>query len=157
MIIWVMAGVAAVMLALILYSVLVIASRTDDAIERHFEKRPVKHREPILHSQTAKADAGKPRLSLVPMQGLYYAEKIRQYGIKKYGDPDNWKRVEPQRYWEACLRHVIAAAPDYRKTDPESGEMHISHALCNLLFLFAMMEEKERKTNERSDKQTGCG
>ena len=52
-------------------------------------------------SQSAKADRGKPRISLVPMQILWDVAEIREYGTKKYKDPDNWKRVEMQRYVDA--------------------------------------------------------
>lgn len=137
MIIWIMAGVAAVMLALILYSVLVIASRSDDAIERHFEKRPVKHREPTPHSQTAKADAGKPRLSLVPMQILYDIAEVRAYGCRKYpeGGPDNWRQVEVERYRDAMLRHMVAYIRDPEGVDAESGLPHLSHVATNVSFL----------------------
>jgi hypothetical protein len=66
---------------------------------------------------------------------------VRQYGNKKYHGPDNWKTVEAQRYWEAILRHAVAAWDDYKAKDKESGLMHIDHIACNLAFLIAMIEE----------------
>lgn len=93
------------------------------------------------HNQDAKADAGKLQLTLVPKQIIYEIAKIRRYGCEKYKDPDNWKRVEPQRYWDACVRHIIAALDDYKKTDDESGLLHLSHAATNLAFLLEMMKE----------------
>ena len=59
-------------------------------------------------SQEAKADSGKPNLSLVPKQIIYEIEKTRRYGVEKYKDPDNWKRVEIERYHQALLRHTLA-------------------------------------------------
>jgi len=63
--------------------------------------------------------------------------KILTFGAKKY-DVDNWKLgntpEDRQRYIGALLRHVSA----YRKgeiTDPDSGESHLYHAACNLMFL----------------------
>lgn len=94
-------------------------------------------------NQTAKADAGKPRLTLVPPAIMFEIAKIREYGNAKYHDPDNWKQVEPQRYWDACVRHIFAALSDYTKKDDESGLLHISHAACNLSFLLQMMEDKQ--------------
>lgn len=45
--------------------------------------------------QTAKADAGKPRLTLVPRQIIWAIARIREYGNEKYHDPENWRQVEP--------------------------------------------------------------
>lgn len=87
--------------------------------------------------QTAKADAGKPRLSLVPMQIMFDVAQIREYGNKKYpeGGPDNWKRVEPDRFIDALLRHLLRFVQDRNSVDEESGFSHLSHAACNLAFL----------------------
>lgn len=90
--------------------------------------------------QTAKADAGKLQLTLVPRKIIYSIAKVRKYGTAKYGEKDNWKRVEPDMYWEATLRHILAAWEDYNAVDPESGLLHIEHASCNLAFLLEMME-----------------
>ena len=91
--------------------------------------------------QSAKADAGKPRLSLVPMQIVWDIERIRSFGNMKYGDPDNWKTVEPERHYEAFLRHVVKAWDgDHMQIDPESGLPHLAHAACDLSFFLALME-----------------
>lgn len=100
-------------------------------------------------NQTAKADAGKLQLTLVPKQIIYRIAEIRRFGVEKYGDPDNWKRVEAQRYWDACVRHIIAALDDYKKVDEESGLLHISHAACNLAFLLEMIEEDDNDNPSR--------
>ena len=42
--------------------------------------------------QTAKADAGKLQITLVPRQIIRDIAEVRMYGNEKYGDPDNWKR-----------------------------------------------------------------
>lgn len=96
----------------------------------------------IIPNQDAKADAGKLQLSLVPPEVIKAVARVRRYGNEKYHDPDNWKKVEPQRYWEATLRHIVAAWNDYTATDAESGLLHIEHACCNLAFLLEMMEDK---------------
>ena len=46
-----------------------------------------------MKDQKAKADGGKARLSLVPMQIMYDVAAIRGYGVMKYpdGGPENWK------------------------------------------------------------------
>lgn len=42
---------------------------------------------------TAKADAGKPRPTLVPVSLMEAVTAVREYGCAKYHDPDNWRRV----------------------------------------------------------------
>ena len=94
-------------------------------------------------SQAAKADAGKPKLTLVPMRIMWEIAEVRMYGNKKYKDPDNWKQVEAERHFEAFLRHVVKAwSGDHLQIDPESGLLHLSHAACDLAFFLEMMEEK---------------
>ena len=87
--------------------------------------------------QTAKADAGKPRLTLVPMQILWDIAAVREFGCIKYA-PDNWKTVEPERLREALLRHVIRYMDDPDGVDDETGLPHLSHVACNVAFLCAM-------------------
>lgn len=95
--------------------------------------------------QTAKADAGKPRLTLVPMQMVFDVAEVREYGNRKYpdGGPDNWKRVEEDRYWEAAFRHFLRCVNDHKAVDPESGIRHFKHLLCNLAFIAEMEAEEE--------------
>lgn len=96
-----------------------------------------------MNDQNAKADAGKPDFTLVPTQIIYEIEKIRNYGTKKYGDRDNWKKVSIERYWQATLRHILQAWDDVGATDRESGLLHISHVACNLAFILELMKEGE--------------
>ena len=91
----------------------------------------------------AKADSGKPMLSLVPKQIIYEIEKVRSFGVKKYKDPENWKKVEMERYHEALLRHTLAVWEDINAKDKESGLLHLSHIATNVAFLLEMMNDKE--------------
>ena len=96
-------------------------------------------------AQSAKADSGKPILSYVPKQIIYEIEKVRSFGVKKYKDPDNWKRVEIERYHQALLRHTLAVWEDINARDRESGLLHLSHIACNVAFLLEMMNDEECK------------
>ena len=93
---------------------------------------------PKEDTQTAKSDAGKPKLSLVPSQIIYDIAEVREYGNKKYGDPDNWKTVEKQRYRDAAYRHFLAYLKDPDGVDEESGIKHLKHLACNIAFLCEM-------------------
>ncbi len=94
-------------------------------------------------NQSAKADSGKPILSYVPKQIIYEIEKVRSFGVKKYKDPENWKRVEIERYHQSLLRHTLAVWEDINARDKESGLLHLSHIACNVAFLLEMMKDKE--------------
>ena len=96
-----------------------------------------------MNDQTAKADAGKPPLTLVPRQIIFDIAKVREYGNKKYHDPENWRKVEPQRYRDAALRHFMAYLDDPEGIDLESGLTHLSHLACNVAFLCEMEREKK--------------
>ena len=87
------------------------------------------------NNQEAKADMGKPRLTLVPRRILYDVARIREYGNKKYGDPNNWKKVEPERYRDAMMRHMCAYLDNPESVDEESGLPHLWHLACNVAFL----------------------
>lgn len=90
------------------------------------------------YDQTAKADAGKPRLTLVPRSIIWKIAKIREYGTQKYHDPDNWKRVEKERYKDAAYRHFMAYLDDEKSVDEESKLEHLWHLACNIAFLCEM-------------------
>lgn len=88
-------------------------------------------------NQEAKADAGKPRLTLVPTSLTWAVALIREYGTRKYKDPENWRQIEPQRYRDAMYRHWLAYLEGER-LDPESGLPHLWHCACNLAFLIEL-------------------
>lgn len=56
----------------------------------------------------AKYDDGKVRPSLVPPQIIWDIAQVREYGAQKYGDTENWRNVELQRYIDAFYRHWLA-------------------------------------------------
>ena len=91
-----------------------------------------------MNKQEAKSDAGKPRLSLVPPSIIEAVGRVRTYGTEKYGDPENWRQVEPQRYRDALMRHICAYLREPDGVDPESGLKHLEHIACNVAFLLEM-------------------
>lgn len=91
----------------------------------------------------AKADAGKPKLTLVPSQIIFDIAKIREYGNAKYpeGGKDNWKKVEPERYRDAMYRHLLKYIDDPEGVDEESRLPHLWHLACNVAFLCELEKE----------------
>ena len=88
-----------------------------------------------MNDQTAKADAGKAQLTLVPRKIIWDIAAIREYGNEKYGDPENWRQVSDERYRNAAFRHFLAYLDDPNSVDQESGMPHLWHLACNIAFL----------------------
>lgn len=93
---------------------------------------------PGVYTMSAKDDHDKPRLTLVPRKIIWDIAAIREYGNKKYGDPENWRRVEPARYRDAAYRHFMKYLDDPGGVDEESGLPHLWHLACNIAFLCEM-------------------
>jgi hypothetical protein len=93
-------------------------------------------------SEGKKFDGGKPRFDLIPLHALTGAATVMGFGAEKYG-AWNWLAVDKgeERYLAALLRH-IAMHQAGELIDPESGQKHIDHALCNMMFLAALNKDK---------------
>ncbi len=81
-----------------------------------------------------KFDKGKLRYDLIPMESMKALATILTLGAEKYA-ARNWEGgMSWQRVYASLMRHLVAfeAGED---TDPESGELHMAHALCNVVFL----------------------
>ena len=89
-----------------------------------------------------KADAGKSLVGALPPRALLAVGRVLAHGANKYGR-DNWRKVDDvRRYHDAALRHVMQYLSGER-TDPESGESHLAHAVCSLMFVLDIVERKE--------------
>ncbi len=98
-----------------------------------------------MYDQTIKADAGKPRPTLVPPEIITAIARVREYGIEKYHAKDSWKQVTPERYQDAAYRHWLAYLANPNSIDEEPGLPHLWHLACNIAFLIALeSEEKEQ-------------
>lgn len=90
-----------------------------------------------------KADAGKPRPSLLPAKALHDVVAVLEHGAQKYG-VDNWRNVDDKRrYLDAALRHLMAVMEGgLDEEDGDSGLPHLAHAACSLLFLLELRKRK---------------
>lgn len=88
----------------------------------------------MMIDKPAKDTEGKWRPDLVPWKVVIAISRVREYGVKKYGSVDNWKKVESKEYLNAVARHLIARFRGER-IDPESGLPHSWHIACNIAFI----------------------
>lgn len=93
---------------------------------------------------TMKFDAGKWRLSLVPVRCLTQIVQVLEFGAKKYKE-DNWQTVPDaqRRYYDAAIRHLTAWW-DGEKLDSESNMPHLAHAACCVIFLLWLDDEEQK-------------
>jgi len=80
-----------------------------------------------------KFDGGKLRYDLIPADTFKQLVEVITFGANKYA-PNNWQKVESDRYIAALYRHVEAWRMGEER-DQESGLHHLAHAMCNVLFL----------------------
>jgi hypothetical protein len=106
----------------------------------HRELIPIPAFEPFTSIEDAqpagsKHDSGKPLMGAVPPNALLAVAKVLTFGAQKYGR-GNWQQVEnaETRYMDAALRHINAYQRG-EQLDPESGENHLAHAVCSLMFI----------------------
>lgn len=83
----------------------------------------------------ARANSGKVALSLVPFHLLAGVARVLMGGRLKYAEW-NWAKGQA---WSTCMdcacRHLTKWLWLGEDTDPDSGEHHLDHVICNLLFL----------------------
>lgn len=89
----------------------------------------------VSRGAALKFDAGKPRISLVPVEAIEAMARVLTHGAAKYSD-HNWRQgFAWSRLADATLRHLLAFMRG-EDNDPETGESHLAHALCCLSFLY---------------------
>lgn len=91
---------------------------------------------PVLGGQHY--DAGKPRVDLLPIGGLFAVAEVMAYGARKYGER-NWQSgIQHSKLVGSCLRHVFKRLRG-EVLDDESGLPHLAHAAANLLMVLDML------------------
>lgn len=96
-----------------------------------------------------KYDGGKNMVGLLMTgcaKALLGVAKVLTYGAKKY-EAHSWRDLPDaiERYNDALYRHLLAYAQGEwidAVEDGGSGEPHLAHALCCLLFIFELELEK---------------
>lgn len=87
----------------------------------------------VLKELGNRFNQGKLEWHLVDFKALEPMVKVLMYGKKKYAE-DQWKNgLSLKDTRDSMIRHIVALAAG-EEIDIESGEKHIGHLLCNVLF-----------------------
>jgi Domain of unknown function (DUF5664) len=82
-----------------------------------------------------KWDAGKLRFTLLDPTYVWGTIRVLEFGAQKY-HVNNWRRgMDFSRPYNALQRHLDAWFNKREELDPETGEHHLDHASCCLMFL----------------------
>lgn len=81
----------------------------------------------------SKKPEGKYEPTLVYSSCIEEVAKVRRFGIDKHGASEDWLTTEPRQHYDATLRHLYKII-DGEQIDPESGLLHLAHAITNLMF-----------------------
>jgi hypothetical protein len=95
-----------------------------------------------------KHDQEKPQLGLLPIEAIEAVGRVMTFGAKKY-DADNWRKgFLYRRVLGAALRHIFAFIRG-EDCDTESGESHLAHAACCVLFTLTFVLEGKNSLDDR--------
>lgn len=82
----------------------------------------------------ARYNTGKPDLSLIPIATLEDEARVWMYGEAKY-KRFNWMKGMKWSIPLACAMRHLAAWQSGEDIDPESGQPHLAHVMCNIRML----------------------
>jgi hypothetical protein len=89
-----------------------------------------------------KFDQEKNRVDLLDPEFLEGVGRVLTFGARKYA-ANNWRNgIAFSRLIGAALRHLLAIMRG-EDIDPESGEMHVYHLGCCIMFLASMMNHRK--------------
>jgi hypothetical protein len=108
----------------------------------HSPRLPDKKEPDCNQTEEFKQVDGKICTTLVPSSIMWAIGRIRTHFtkvVKKYPDPQSWRKAPMQHYIEAADRHWLAAREDPHAVNEESGMPHLWHCATNLAFIIEMI------------------
>ncbi len=94
--------------------------------------------ETVVPEQAMKYKEGKTRYDLLPVYPLECVAKVLTKGLIENGGkypPNNWRKGRPWTDDISALERHLASFKGRNDVDPEDGEHHLAHLICDALFL----------------------
>lgn len=82
----------------------------------------------------ARYNNGKVPYELIPTHLLESTARVFEHGARKYATW-NWAKGMPWSVLIGCMKRHLAAIERGEDIDPESGQRHVGHLMCNALML----------------------
>ena len=89
----------------------------------------------------SKQTEGKYKPSLTYTSMLEIVSHVREYGISKYGNSENWLTTNPMDHLNAAIRHIRKHI-EGEIYDNDSNLLHLAHAVTNLMFEIERMKRE---------------
>ena len=128
------------------------ATKAWEEFPRETPKPDIYYREPDKKVEGAgtKADVGKLRTDLLPVDSLWAIVEVLTDGAEKYNDRNWEKGIDFGRVYAALFRHLMKWW-NSQDIDPDSGALHLAHVATNALFLlhYALNRETYIKYDNR--------
>lgn len=117
------------------------------------------HNSATIDQGSARQNAGKPPLHLLPLDGLVMVSWVLAFGAVKYA-PRGWEQAAADGVlsWTDCVRAILSHVSKLlcgQRLDGESGLPHVAHIACNALFLCAMLARRNGWDDLPNDGRTG--
>ncbi len=83
---------------------------------------------------------GKHEPHMVYQSLIETVSRVRMYGVQKHGFEGGWKTTTVMQHLDAARRHLDEMIEATRRSDTsrlfdaESGQLHMAHAVCDLMF-----------------------
>ena len=104
-----------------------------------------------MEEKSLRYNQGKPQWRYVDFKSLEPLVRVMMYGAQKY-KPYNWmKGLDLNEVLESLSRHLFALMAG-EEVDPESGELHIGHIMCNAMFW--QYHNEKNKANKGQEKSS---
>lgn len=98
-------------------------------------------------NEGVKLDGKKPRTDLVSPIALFALARVLTHGAKKYAERNWEKGMAWMRAIGAIIRHTLAYMLG-ETSDPETGESHMAHVMCEAMFL-VHWEQTQKQYDDR--------
>lgn len=88
-----------------------------------------------------KQHKGKTNWNLLPLEVIEQIVKVLDYGAVKYA-PFSWQNEPVELWYSAMMRHIVAWKKG-EQLDSETQLHHLVHAMCNLMFIVWIEQNKK--------------
>lgn len=87
--------------------------------------------------------SARTQWDLMPWRELESVARVITFGAAKHS-PNGWQEEDPESHFAAAMRHISQRRTG-QKTDSETGEPVLAHAVCRLLFMMWADNQRSEK------------